>query len=273
MKTVKTAALLLALLPQVGTASSGGAVLPNENWGFQGIFGKFDQGALKRGAQVVVQVCLGCHGVKYIKFDQLRKIGLNENEVIQLAEFVGKSKNDSMKSSMDPESAKESFGVVPPDLSLITKARKGYENYTFGLLTGYVTEQEKALVDKALADNNLSDTEIKELAATLQLDASHPDKMREVLTRIQNGDNFNKYFPGHFFAMPMPLASGAVEYVDGTENSQKQLARDAVTFLAWAAEPTMEERKSAGINVMLYLVVFTAMLYAVKRRVWAKVHH
>lgn len=260
---------LVAFSPQIGE-TSGGAPLPQNEWGFKGVFSKFDQAALKRGAKVAVEVCMACHSIKYIKFDALKKIGLNETEIAELAQAQGKTKVDRMIGALDPQTAKESYGVVPPDLSLITKARKGYEDYTMGVLNGYLSDEEHKQVDAAWADKQLSESEIKELAEALHLNPHQPEKVQEVIQRISNGENFNKYFPGHFFAMPQPLQDGQVTYADGTDPNLKQLSHDVVTFLAWAAEPTLEERRSLGIKVMLYLVVLTALFYATKRRIWGR---
>lgn len=272
IRTIRTAALALALLAPLTTLASGGVALPEQQWGFHGIFGKFDNAALKRGAQVAVEVCMSCHSIKYIKFDALRQFGFTEQEIKTLAEKQGKTKKDKMLSSMDAEAAKGAFGVVPPDLSLMTKARKGYENYVYGLLTGYASDEEKAAVEKAMQDGAVSEAEAKELASLLHMDPHNPKKINDAAVRIKNGDNFNKYFPGHFLSMPQPVSAGQVEYADGTKNSLEQLSRDVVTFMAWAAEPTLMERKSTGINVMVYLLILTIMLYAVKRRVWEKLH-
>lgn len=271
--TITVAALFLAalLLPQTGSAS-GGAQPPQQAWGFHGVFGKFDNAALKRGAQVAVGVCMGCHSIKYIKFDHLRSIGFTEAEVAELAESQGRGKKDRLISPLGDEGAKESFGIVPPDLSLMTKARKGYEDYTYGILTGYVSAEEAELVERVLEDEAISEAEVVELASALHLNAHHPEHVREVAHRIANGENFNKYFPGNFFAMPKPLDDGAVEYADGTESSLPQLSKDVTTFLAWAAEPTQVDRKESGIRVILYLILLTVMFYAVKRRIWARVH-
>ncbi|MBF0341744.1 MAG: hypothetical protein HQL95_12405 [Magnetococcales bacterium] len=274
LKFLKTAALVAAVvLPQTALASSDGPPLPRQDWSFIGMFGQFDQAALKRGARVTVEVCMACHSVKYIKFDTLKQIGFTEAEVIALAEAQSHNKKDRMTSPMDPAAAKDSFGVTPPDLSLITKARKGYEDYTYGLLTGYLTDADRTLVQKAMEDGVLSEKELLEVSSALGLDAHHPDKVKEVLTRILANENFNKHFPGHFFAMPQPLNDGAVAYTDGVENSLKQMSHDVTTFLAWAAEPTLMARKALGIKVMLYLFVLTILFYAVKRRIWADVHH
>lgn len=272
-RIVQTSTLALALiLPLLAHASSGGVPLPQEKWSHKGPFGKFDPAALKRGAKVATEVCMGCHSIKYIKYDHLRQLGFTEEEVINLAAANDKTKKDRMISGLSPEDAKESYGTLPPDLSLMTKARKGYENYTYAILTGYLKEDALAKVESAMEDEVLSEEEIQGLAGVLHMDPHDPKKIQEAAKRIQNGGNFNIYFPGHFLAMPQPLMADAVEYADGTKATLEQLSHDVTAFLAWAAEPTIEERKSIGIKVMLYLVVLTFLLYAVKRRMWAKIH-
>ncbi|MBF0193133.1 MAG: hypothetical protein HQL71_01195 [Magnetococcales bacterium] len=272
LKFVQVAILAAAFVPQITLASSGAIKPPSQEWGFKGAFGKFDNAALKRGAQIAVEVCMACHSFKYIKFESLKQFGYTEAEIVALADTQGRTKNDKMISAMDDISAQESFGLIPPDLSLMTKARKGYENYVYGILTGYLNDGETELVEKVWEDNKVSKTEALELAAALHVDANHPKQIENTLKRIDNGDNFNKYFPGQFFAMPAPLTDGAVEYADGTESSLKQMSHDITTFMAWTAEPTLIERKTLGFKVLLYLVFFTILLYAVKRRIWAKVH-
>ena len=136
----------------------------------------------------------------------------------------------------NPEAARAANnGALPPDLSLITKARAGGPDYLFALLTGYEDEP--------------------------------PEEVELV------GDTYyNPYFPGRQIVMPPPLFDDAVEYADGTPATVEQMARDVVTFLSWAAEPEMEERKRLGIKVILFLVVLTGLFYAVKRKVWSDVH-
>ena len=89
---------------------------------------------------------------------------------------------------------------------------------------------------------------------------------------VMEGMNYNAYYPGHQIAMPSPLSDDAVEYADGTKATVAQMSRDVTTFLAWASEPNMEERKSMGIKVLLFLIVLTGMLIAVKKKIWADVH-
>ena len=83
---------------------------------------------------------------------------------------------------------------------------------------------------------------------------------------------YNDYYPGNQIAMSSPLEDDAVEYADGTEATLEQLATDISTFLAWTAEPELEERKRMGIKVLLFLLVLTGLLYALKRQIWADQH-
>lgn len=273
LRIVQTSALALAMvLPLMSHAAGGGVPLPKEKWSHKGPFGRFDQAALKRGAQVATEVCMGCHSIKYIKYDHLRSLGFTEEEIRDMAAANDKTKKDRLISGLSEADAKESYNLVPPDLSLMTKARKGYEDYTYAILTGYLNDEAMGKVEAAMEDETVSDAEAKDLAGVLHMDPHNLDKVKEALQRISNGDNFNIYFPGHFFAMPAPLTEDAVEYADGTKATLEQLSHDVTSFLAWTAEPTLEERKSIGVKVIIYLVILTFLLYAVKRRVWAKLH-
>lgn len=272
IKTIMAVCFAAGIVPTALYASSGVAVPPAQKWSQDGMFGSLDKAAAKRGAQVAVEVCMGCHSIGLVKFDQLRQLGLTEAEVKSLAEVQGRTKTDRMNGAMDEVSAKDSFGVVPPDLSLITKARKGYEDYTYAILTGYLNDSEMELVNKVMADGNVSDQEALEIQSALLIDTRDKDHVKATLERLIGGASFNKYFPGNFLAMPQPLNNGQVSYTDGTENSLKQLSHDLVTFLSWAAEPTVAERKSLGFWVLGYLFILTVLLYAVKRRIWAAVH-
>lgn len=127
-------------------------------------------------------------------------------------------------------------GALPPDLSLIVKARTGASDYIYGVLTGYL------------------------------------DPAPEGFT-LNPGMYFNEYFPGHQIAMPPPLTDDRVTYADGTKATVSQMAHDVVTFLTWVSEPTLEERKQLGIKVILFLIVMTGFLYALKRQVWSDVPH
>jgi ubiquinol-cytochrome c reductase cytochrome b/c1 subunit len=144
-------------------------------------------------------------------------------------------------------------GGLPPDLSLITKARsyeRGFPQFIFDFFTQF---QEQG-------PNYVS--------AILQ---GFEDKVPAGVT-IPAGSYYNKYFPGHAIKMPKPLSDGQVQYDDGSPQTVAQYAHDVATFLMWAAEPHMEERKRIGVQVFVFLILFAGLMYFTKRRVWANAH-
>ena len=245
-------ALVMSLGLATPAQASGGAKLPDHDWSFDGMFGEFDDAAIQRGFQVYQEVCAGCHGVKYLSFRNLTEIGLDIDAVKAIAaEYDIEDGPDDegemydrpgLASDRIPEpfpndnaARASNNGALPPDLSLMAKARKGGANYLYALMTGYDDE---------------------------------PDEME-----LAEGMSYNHYFPGNQIAMPPPLFEDGVEYADGTEASVEQMAEDVTHFLMWAAEPNLEVRKRMGLKVMLFLLVLTALLYASKRMVWANVEH
>jgi ubiquinol-cytochrome c reductase cytochrome c1 subunit len=248
---LSTAAILLLA---AGTACAAEEIeLPEEHWSWQGIFGTYDQAALQRGFQVYKDVCSACHSMNLLAYRNLAGIGLNEDQQKAVAASVqitdGPNDEGEMfeRPGMPSDYFKPPFpnekaaraannGALPPDLSLITKARVGGADYVHALLTGYVEPP---------AD-----------------------------FKMNEGMNYNKYFVAgaHQIAMPPPLSDGVVTYADGTEATVEQMSHDVATFLTWAAEPELEERKRTGVKTILFLIVFAGMLYAVKRKVWSKVH-
>jgi ubiquinol-cytochrome c reductase cytochrome c1 subunit len=246
------AAAVLALIAAVPVARAAeDAAPPHQHWSFQGLFGTYDRAALQRGYQVYKEVCAACHGLTYVYYRHLKDLGFNDDEVKALAGGyeVTDGPNDQGEMFKRPAQPSDRFvspfanekaaraangGAYPVDLSLITKAREHGPDYVFALLTGY-----------------------KDAPAGVKL---------------QQGMNYNVYFPGQQVAMPPPLSDGAVAFADGTQASVAQMSRDVVTFLSWAAEPEMEARKQMGIKTILFLIVLSGLLYAVMRKVWRDVH-
>jgi len=221
--------------------------LIDQNWPFHGFFGRFDQSSLQRGFKVYREVCAGCHGIKHVSYRDLNSIGLTKDEIKSLAaEYeVKDGPNDEGEMYMrfakpsdkfvgpysnDKEARLANNGAYPPDLSLIVKARAGGADYLYSLLNGYVDEPEEF--------------------------------------ELNDGMYYNLIYPGKQIAMPQPIYDDMVEYNDGTIASQDQIIRDVTSFLAWTAEPELEERKSMGVKVIFFLILITLMLYAVKRKVW-----
>ncbi len=225
--------------------------LPKVDWHFAGPFGSYDRAALQRGFQVYKQVCAACHGMKRLAYRNLSALGYTEDQIKSVAaeytmidgpddegemfERPGRP-SDHFKSpyANDNQGKASNNGALPPDLSLIVKARVGGPDYVYGILTGY---------EAAPAG-----------------------------TELATGQHWNKYMPGNKIAMPAPLLEGAVAYEDGSPTTVEQYAHDVAQFLAWASEPEMEVRKQTGIKVLFFLIIFAGVMYAVKRKIWAKVH-
>lgn len=225
---------------------------PSSGWPHTGAFGTYDRAALQRGFQVYKQVCATCHSVNLLAYRNLSALGFKEEEVKAIAsEYqVTDGPDDEGNMFQRPGKPSDRFvapfpnekaaraannGALPPDLSLIIKARHGNEDYVYSLLTGYGLTP-------------------------------------EVGEKVAEGMQYNPYFAGRQIAMPPPLSADAVTYADGTPATVEQMAKDVVQFLAWASEPDMETRKSTGTKAIIFLIVFSIVLYAVKRSIWKNKH-
>lgn len=237
-----------------------------QDWSFSGIFGTFDRAALQRGFQVYKEVCSGCHSMNLLYYRNLAALGYNEVQVKAFAAevevqdgpndegemFTRKGKPfDRFKAPFANDNAAMAAnnGAMPVDLSVIIKARPHGADYIYALMTNY---KEKP------PESYWLDSEGKSIP---------PEKRKWPETSF-----YNAAFAGGAIAMVPPLSEGAVEYQDGTKPTVPQLAKDVTTFLAWAAEPELEERKSMGRMVLIFLLVFSAFLYALKRKIWSDLH-
>ncbi len=221
-----------------------------------GLTPQWDKAQLQRGMQVFKEVCSACHALNYIAFRNLTALGYDENQVKAFAAefqvpFINPETGEpdtrpGLPSDRWPhpypnvETARlANNNAVPPDLSLITKARNNGKNYVYSLLTGY-----------------------QDVPADL------PESLRP-----GPGLSYNPYFPNLNLAMAQPLNPGQVTYSDGTEATVDQMATDVTAFLVWAAEPTSVSRVWTGWFVLLFLLVFTVLAYLSYRTVWAGKKH
>lgn len=252
MKKLIALGLVVILAAPAAVQAGDAPEVEAQDWSFQGPTGTFDRGALQRGFQVYSQVCAACHSMKHLSYRNLTALGYTEAEVKAIASqyTVTDGPDDEGEMFDRPARPSDKFvspyandnaarytnnGALPPDLSLIAKARVGGPDYVYGLLTGY----EEAPEGETVAE----------------------------------GQYWNKVMSGHKIAMAPPLSDDIVGYEDGSDTTTSQYARDVSTFLMWAAEPNLEERKRTGIKVILFLLVFAGIMYAVKRKIWADVKH
>ncbi len=250
MKSVAFALALLAL-PVVAASAADAPKPAKQDWSFSGPFGTYDRNALQRGFQIYKEVCSACHSLYQVYYRNLEALGYNEAEIKALAASVEvqDGPNDNGEMFMRPGRPYDRFkspfansqaaraannGAMPVDLSVITKARAHGPDYVYALLTGY--------------------------------------KAAPAGVTVLDGMNYNSAFGGQQIAMGAPLAEGAITFADGTKATVPQMAKDVTTFLTWAAEPEMEERKKLGFKVILFLLVMTGVLYAAKRKIWSQIH-
>ena len=222
------------------------------DWSFEGIFGTFDRSSLQRGYQVYQEVCSGCHSIQHLSYRNLSEKGgpefsLDEAKAIAAQFEVTDGPNDEGEMFTRPRRLSDKFvnpfpniqaataangGAYPPDMSVLVKARKGGADYIYSLLLGY-----------------------EEVPAGYELD---------------DGVYYNKYIPGNKIMMSKPLSEGAVEYSDGTQTTEAQMAKDVVTFLTWAAEPNLEARHKMGFKVFIFLIILLTLVYFSKQKVWSR---
>ncbi|QMW26012.1 hypothetical protein G4B84_001257 [Aspergillus flavus NRRL3357] len=211
----------------------------------------FDHAALRRGFQVYREVCASCHSLTRVPWrsfvgvmhtvDEMKAMAeeneydTEPNDQGEIEKRPGKLSDYIPAPYKNEEAARAANGgALPPDLSLIVKGRHGGCNYIFSLLTGY------------------------------------PDEPPAGAT-VQEGMNFNPYFPGTAIAMGRVLFDGVVEYEDGTPATTSQMAKDVVEFLNWAAEPEMDDRKKMGVKAIALLTGLFAVSVWVKRYKWSPI--
>jgi len=223
------------------------------DWTFKGLFGKYDRASLQRGYQVYTEVCAACHSMQYLSYRNLAEPGgpeFTEDE----AKFIAASfevldgPNSDGEMFTRPAKLSDKFvmpydnveaakaangGAYPPDMSVLAKARKGGADYIYSLLLGY---------DDPPADIKLDD-----------------------------GVYYNKFMYGNKIKMPIPLSDGLVEYSDGTEATEEQMAKDVTTFLMWSAEPHLETRHKTGFRVIVYLIILSILVYLTMKKIWSRV--
>ncbi len=278
-RTLRAAALAMGVglaFAALGAGAAGAAEQvqpPREKWSFSGPFGKFDPGQLQRGFKVYREVCANCHSLSMVAFRNLAEEGgpgFTEAQARAIAaEYqIKDGPNDQGDMFERPGRLSDYFpapfpneqaaraangGAYPPDMSTLAKARtyeRGFPWFVFDIFT--------------------------------QFQEQGPDYLHAVLNGYeeppagqkpaQGNLHYNKYFPGHWIAMPKPIQDGQVEYTDGAPTTVDQYSRDVTAFMVWAAEPHLVDRKRLGLVVMFFLIVFAGLLYFTKRRVWASAH-
>jgi ubiquinol-cytochrome c reductase cytochrome c1 subunit len=249
------------------------------HWSYEGPFGKFDKAQVQRGYKVYREVCSACHAMDLMYYRNLGQKGgpfydpkypnPNNNPVVKslahdiqikdidpdTGDVISRPGTPADKFAApfpnEPAARASNGGALPPDLSVMAKAREGGPAYVYSILTGF---------------------------------RAPPPGMK-----VPEGKYYNPYMPGDmssfwsgpkdkvpeggFISMPPPLADNKVTFDDGTKSTVANQARDVSAFLAWAAEPKAEERKAFGLGAMIYLLIFSVLLWFSYKRIWKNVAH
>lgn len=245
---------------------------PMESWAFSGPFGVYDTAQLQRGYQVYRQVCSNCHSAKFMSFRNLAEPGgpeFSESQVKALAATfkVQDGPDDSGAMFERPGRPSDPFpspfaneqaaraangGALPPDMSTLAKARSFERGFPWFLIQAVSQYQNEGPDYIHALLNGYKETPPKDV-------------------KIPDGKYYNLYFPGHAISMPPPLSEGLVDYTDGSPKTVDQYSRDVTAYLQWMAEPKLDQRKQTGFKAVIFLAIFSALLFMIKRRVWAGV--
>lgn len=242
-----------------------------QSWSFSGPFGTYDKAQLQRGLKVYKEVCAACHSLDLVAFRTLQDLGYSDDQVKAFAaeyevEDGPNADGDMFTRAGIPTdhfpspypnasaAAASNNGAAPPDLSLIAKARaveRGFPTFVFDIFTQY--------------------------------NEGGPDYVYSLLTgyeeppagvEVAEGTHYNPYFiAGKSLAMAKPLSDDQVTYDDGAPQTVDQYSHDISAFLMWAAEPHLEQRKKTGFRVMVFLILFSGLVYIAKRMIWSDVKH
>jgi len=276
---IVAAASVSGLAFAAGSGGHGDYKMKHPDWSFKGAFGTYDRAAMQRGYQVYNEVCSSCHTLKYMAF---RHLG-DKGGPYYLEDYPNPSDNPYVKNfaaawqipdiDADTGDAIERKGTpadyfpnppglpndaairannggsLPPDLSSMVKARAGGADYVYNLLISYGSPK--------------------------------PDDVE-----LTPGLHYNPVMDGGKIAMAAPLSADQVSYepveiddhgkiktIPAPEATVEQMAKDVTHFLAWAADPKLEQRKSVGLMTILYLLILSVLLFFAYKRVWRNVEH
>lgn len=299
LRTLIVALSLVAVAPMAAHAEATGREPEHVHWSFEGPFGHFERGPLQRGYQVYKEVCASCHAAKLLTYRNLGEPGGPFEAVTKRDETTGETaivlgapgegarailavENPYVKvlaadyevEEIDPQTGDtvtrkaipsdhfhnpfpndgaaraSNGGALPPDMSVLSKARKHGASYIRAYALGFVEPPAGLTVPPGKFYNPYM----------------HGD-----LSGFWSGDP--KAVPvGGLTSMPPQLTVDRVTYADGTKATPEQMATDVATFLAWAADPHLEERNALGLQVMIYLLILGVLAYGAYRYVWSKVH-
>ena len=322
MQILRNISVALGAVVLAASAHAAGGALhahePEDGWEFEGPVGELDMASVQRGYQVYHEVCSSCHSLNLLSYRNLGEPGgpyfdedypnANDNpQVKALAaqnEILDTVPNETGDYDYRPARTSDTFkapypnaqaaraangGALPPDLSVITKARHGGASYVYSLLTGYPDPAafEDRVVTEATDDAPAESERVLDISKVEALAHGEDHYEGELVQPL--GQYYNPFMagdtsaqwrgdprhapPGGFLAMPPQLTEGRVTYMDGTEATVHQMAEDVAHFLQWAGDPKQTARKSLGLGVLPYLLILAGLLWVSYHQIWRKIHH
>jgi cytochrome c1 len=317
------AAVLALACPATASAEEMNEHAARGAWSFAGPMGHFDPAQLQRGYKVYKEVCSNCHSLRLVRYRNLSEAGgpgFTEGQVktlisdVVFEDALDDNGNPAKRPAVPADAVKGPFanekaaraasnGALPPDLSLMAKAREAHSetafynlprkwlfdiasarqengvDYIHALLTGYREQAPAYAMDAngkliAVPDAQATKDSLRCASITAGEGLGADGKpLKDECVKVGDGLYYNSTFPGHQIAMPAPLASdGQVQYTDGTPATVDQYARDISAFLMWTADPKLEERKDTGLRMMIYLLILSGLLWLAKRQIWKRLH-
>ncbi len=245
--------LIVFLKTSIVSAAGESQPLLKQDWSFKSFFGKFDRASLQRGYQVYTEVCASCHSMQYLSYRNLSEKGGPEFSIEQAKAIASNFEvidgpNSDGEMFTRPAKLSDRFvmpyanveeakisngGAYPPDMSVLVKARAGGADYIYSVILGYEDPPEGMVLD--------------------------------------DGVYYNKYMYGNKIKMPPQLYEDLVTYADGTLASPEQMAKDVTTFLAWSAEPHLEQRHKFGFRAISYLIILSVLVYFSMKKIWSRI--
>jgi ubiquinol-cytochrome c reductase cytochrome c1 subunit len=218
-----------------------------------------DMAALQNGAKLFANYCLNCHAAAFMRYNRLRDIGLSEDQIASNLIFTGAKVGETMKTALDPKDAKDWFGKVPPDLTLIARSRSSGKgtgaDYIYTYLRSYYRDETKPTGWNNMAFPNVG--------------------MPHVLWELQGQQKavFADEKDPHDPAKTVHVFKGYEQITPGTMSpaEYKLAMADLVAFLQWMAEPNQNDRKRLGVWVLLFLAVFTFIAWRLNASFWKDV--
>ena len=207
--------------------------------------------SLQRGARNFMNYCSGCHSAKYVRYNTIGDhLDLSEDELINNLMFNAEKTFETIDIAMRPDEAERWFGVLPPDLSLVGRAKGA--DYIYSFLKGFYLDDASST---GVNNRVLAGTSMPHVLGGLQ------GYQRAIVESHEEGDTVVEELTGLELAIPGTMAPEEYD----------EFVRDTTNFLVFIAEPIRSERRQLGVWVLMYLLFFLIIARMLKKQIWKDV--